>query len=68
MEIQNTFDLGRAGKTTGSLEEVLCLSTLIAVKYLKWNATLEDSKEFQQVTTCENCAFDTVCLACIINE
>jgi hypothetical protein len=61
------FNIPRIGQAN-TIEEILCLSTLVAVKYLKWNATIEDSKVFQKTTTCGNCAFNNICLACIINE
>lgn len=54
-----------------SIEDVLCLSTLIANGELSAKATLEDSAEFYKNETgsdCGKCPFNPTCLACIINE
>lgn len=54
-----------------SIEDILCLSTLIANGELSTKATLEDSAEFYENETksnCGNCPFNLTCLACLINE
>lgn len=55
----------------GSIEDILCLSTLIANGELLPNATLDQSQEFfenEVEEDCGNCPFMLTCLACIINE
>ena len=54
-----------------SIEDILCLSTLIANGELSAKSTLEDSAEFYKNEVgsyCGNCPFNSTCLACIINE
>ena len=54
-----------------SIEEILCLSTLIANGELAPNATITDSSNFYEKETgedCDKCPFCATCLACIINE
>lgn len=54
-----------------SIEDILCLSTLIASGELPPSATLDQSKEFYVNETgenCNKCPFKLTCLACIINE
>ncbi len=54
-----------------SIEDILCLSTLIANGELLPNATLDQSREFfvnEVKEDCSNCPFMLTCLACIINE
>jgi len=54
-----------------SIEDILCLSTLIANGELLPNANLDQSKEFYVNETgenCNKCPFKLTCLACIINE
>ena len=54
-----------------SIEDVLCLATLIANGELPPNASIKDSKDFFTNETkedCDNCPFKLTCLACIINE
>lgn len=53
-----------------SLEDVLCLSTLMAGKILLNSASLEESKHYYNTLLdgCNDCKLSQVCLACIINE
>lgn len=54
-----------------SIEEILCLSTLVANGELPPNATIGDSINFYEKETgedCDKCPFCATCLACIINE
>lgn len=54
-----------------SIEDILCLSTLIANGKLSAKAILEDSADFYKNETgsdCGKCPFISTCLACIINE
>lgn len=54
-----------------SIEDILCLSTLIASGELPPNAELNDSRNFfvnEVKEDCDNCPFNLTCLACIINE
>ncbi len=54
-----------------TIEDVLCLATLIASGELHPNATIEDSTAFYEKEVnqdCSICPFKLVCLACIINE
>lgn len=54
-----------------SIEDILCLATLIANGELLPNATLDQSQEFYVKETgedCSICPFNLTCLACIINE
>lgn len=54
-----------------SIEDILCLATLIANGELSTKSTLEDSAEFyknEAKSYCGNCPFNLTCLACIINE
>jgi len=58
-------------ETATNIEDILCLSTLIASGELPPDATLDDSAEFFENEIredCGNCPFMLVCLACIINE
>lgn len=53
------------------IEDVLCLSTLIANGELSPNGTLSDSQTYfkdEVKEDCGNCPFMLTCLACIINE
>lgn len=55
----------------GSLEDILCLSTLIAKQYLLPSATISDSIDYYKNnvnTDCGACPFVDTCLACIINK
>lgn len=54
-----------------SIEEVLCLSTLIATETLPPSSTVKDSIDFFERVAkedCSLCPFANICLACIINE
>lgn len=54
-----------------SIEDVLCLSTLIANGELSPDARLHESRHFfveEVKEDCGNCPFMLTCLACIINE
>jgi hypothetical protein len=62
-------------KNAETIEEILCLATLISSKILDHNATLEDAKKYyvnlEKRTSCGgciNCPSCDICLACIINE
>lgn len=58
-------------ESSNSIEEVLCLATLIGSAEIAPNSTLEDSKRFLEEVNggdCNNCLLKRVCLACIINE
>jgi hypothetical protein len=51
------------------LEDILCLSALIASGTLPPEATWEDSAQyFEQIIDCDHCALAPKCLACIISE
>lgn len=53
------------------IEDILCLSTLIANGELAPDATLDQSRNFfanKAEENCGNCPFNLTCLACIINE
>lgn len=53
------------------IEDVLCLSTLIANGELPPDGTLVESQNFfkeEAKEDCGNCPFMLSCLACIINE
>ena len=57
-------------ETAESIEDILCLSTLIANGELPPNAELNDSRDFfvnEVKEDCQNCPFKLTCLACIIN-
>jgi len=53
-----------------NIEEVLCLATLIAIKELDAKSNTDDAKIYWDNldTGCSDCAFQYICLACIINE
>ena len=54
-----------------SIEDVLCLSTLIANGELPPNGTLSESRHYFKTEVkedCGNCPYMLTCLACIINE
>lgn len=54
-----------------SIEEILCLSTLIANGELPPVAGIHESRNFfveEVKEDCGNCPFMLTCLACIINE
>jgi hypothetical protein len=54
-----------------TLEDILCLSVLIANGTLPNDANLYDSRNYYKSTVKENCGdcpFCENCLACIINE
>ncbi len=54
-----------------SIEDILCLATLITSGELPPSATLDQSKDFYVNETgenCNECPFKLTCLACIINE
>jgi hypothetical protein len=53
-----------------SLEDILCLSSLIASGKLNPNSTFQDSNKYYESLEygCSNCSLNDVCLACIINQ
>ena len=54
-----------------TIEDILCLATLIGSAELAPNSTLEDAKKFYEEIAggdCGKCLLKSVCLACIINE
>lgn len=54
-----------------SIEDVLCLATLVANGELSPVATIRESRNFfveEVKEDCGNCPFMLTCLACIINE
>ena len=54
-----------------SLEDILCLSVLIASERLLPDATISDSGDYYNNTVntdCGACPFVDTCLACIINK
>lgn len=53
-----------------SIEDISCLSTLIATKALKPDAKLSDAHNYfmETLEDCGNCPHSKVCLAMIINE
>ena len=56
---------------TDTIEEILCLSTLIALGVLDKNSKLTDAKRYYENTInedCGACCYIDSCLACIINE
>jgi hypothetical protein len=56
-------------KNADTIEEILCLSVLIATNRLKHSATAEDARDyFDSIGVCDACPVYTRCLACIINE
>jgi hypothetical protein len=57
-------------KKADSIEELLCLSTMIAVKAIPANSSVTDLKYFIEYhrSDCNLCPFNTACLACAINE
>jgi len=55
-------------KDTTKIEEILCLSVLIADDRLHFSATVKDARDFYaRVGNCGNCPVTLRCLACIIN-
>lgn len=53
------------------MEDILCLSTLIANGELPPNGNLVESQRYfknEVKEDCDNCPFMLTCLACIINE
>ena len=58
-------------KNTDKIESILCLTVLIAMHTLPYNASLQDSERyFNDILKddCSNCQYKNNCLACIINE
>lgn len=56
-------------KGADMLEEILCLTTLVAVGELPVEARVVDAKEYyRKIEDCENCPFNTKCVACEINQ
>jgi len=56
-------------KQADSIEEILCLATLIATKEFNDRCNVQDAKMFYKILEgCENCKHNKLCLACIINE
>lgn len=55
-------------KEAGSIEDILCLATLIAKKELSSDSLIYDSERYhERILGCENCNHSDTCLACIIN-
>ena len=53
------------------IEDILCLSVLIAKEILFPSATVREAANYfhnAMKGDCKNCPFNNVCLACIINE
>jgi len=62
IDVSGTF-LGKAEV----IEEVICLSALIAGRILPMGSTIEDASDFYEKTQCFNCPIEQYCLACFIN-
>jgi hypothetical protein len=57
------------------IEDIMCLTVLIAREILPYDATIYDAigyfnkiNEGVKNPDCSNCPFNDICLACIINE
>jgi hypothetical protein len=56
-------------KNAEKIEDIICLSVLIATNKLPYNATIEDAEEYYiNIRDCNNCMINNTCLACIINQ
>jgi hypothetical protein len=56
-------------KDTSIVEDILCLSALIATDRIDDSATVIDARNFyDSIGTCDLCPIAPRCLACIINE
>jgi hypothetical protein len=57
-------------KNSDGIENILCLSALIAIGRLNPNSTLQDAEDYYNTLMpgCSNCSLESVCLACIINQ
>ena len=56
-------------KDANSIEEILCLSALIATGNINHSARVIDARDyFDSIGTCDSCPANNRCLACIINE
>ncbi len=53
-----------------TIEEVICLSNLIATKTIPSYSTIEDMRKyFEEIhTDCDGCLLKDRCVACMINE
>lgn len=63
IEVNHVFDKAE------SIEEILCLSVLIATGELPYDSNLYDANEYyKKIGNCDVCPYYQKCLACIINE
>ena len=68
---QETVAIPRSLDNADSLEEILCLATLIAVEEFPSNYTIGDALHFfteETESDCEKCPYVNRCLATIINQ
>ena len=68
---QETVALPRSLDNADTLEEILCLATLVAVGELHPESNLGDSLDFfieRTESDCSSCPFCEKCLATIINQ
>jgi hypothetical protein len=55
-------------KDASTIEEVLCLSALIAADRISDSATIQEARNyFDSIGTCDSCPITERCLACKIN-
>ena len=69
MNVETTGRLSEAK----SIEEILCLSTLITGGILPVDSSIKDSKDYFDLLPlpggdCSACSLNQKCLACLINE
>lgn len=54
--------------TADCIEEIICLSVLVAGRILPMGSTIKDASEFYEKTECFACPLEQYCLACFINQ
>ena len=71
----NDVENYRQVKDARQIEDLMCLTVLIAKEALPVDSTVQDSinyfakiNEGEKYPNCNPCPFKDVCLACIINE
>ena len=70
----NNLEIETTGRLTGakSIEEILCLSTLIIGGILPVDSSVKDSQDYFDLLSwpgdCSACPLNQKCLACLINE
>lgn len=51
-----------------AIEEIICLSVLVAGRILPMGSTIKDASDYYETTQCFACPLEQYCLACFINQ